>query len=79
LEAGEDGVADPSVEGAEGLFAGLALGDLPVVAGAAVAVAVRIWVTAAMWMTWLRRRFPRRLSRWILRFPEDISIGAVPL
>jgi len=32
-----------------------------------------------MWMAWLRRRFPRLLSRQILRWPEDTSIGAVPL
>jgi hypothetical protein len=32
-----------------------------------------------MWMAWLGRRFPRRVSRRALRFPEDTSIGAVPL
>ena len=30
-------------------------------------------------MAWLMRRFPRRDSRQVLRFPEDTSIGAVPL
>jgi hypothetical protein len=32
-----------------------------------------------MWMAWLRRRFPRSDSRQVFRFPEDTSIGAVPL
>jgi hypothetical protein len=32
-----------------------------------------------MWTAWLRRRFPRRDSRQVFRFPEDTSIGAVPL
>jgi hypothetical protein len=40
LEAGEDGVADPPVEAAERFFVGLALSDLAVVVGAAVAVGV---------------------------------------
>jgi hypothetical protein len=29
-----------------------------------------------MWVAWLRRRFPRRDSRQIVRLPEDTSIGA---
>src|SRR6516165_5683533 len=32
-----------------------------------------------MRMAWLSRRFPRRDSRQIVRWPEDTSIGAVPL
>src|SRR5215467_14580049 len=32
-----------------------------------------------MWMAWLRRRLPRRDSRWIFRPPEATSMGAVPL
>ena len=40
---------------------------------------LRIWVTAAMWMAWFTRRFPRRDSRQAFRFPEATSIGAVPL
>src|SRR5205085_2047399 len=41
--------------------------------------AKRSWVTAAMWMAWLRVRLPRRESRQTLRPPEETSIGAVPL
>src|SRR6266480_3584139 len=40
LEAGEDGVAEAALERAECFFGGLALGELAVVVGAAVAVAV---------------------------------------
>jgi hypothetical protein len=54
-----DGVADLPLEGAQRCFAGLALGDLLVVVGAAAAVLVATWVTAAMWIAWFRRRFPR--------------------
>jgi hypothetical protein len=50
-------------EVAERLFVSLALSDLLVVVGAAVAVRWRIWVTAAMWIAWFRRRLPRRDSR----------------
>jgi hypothetical protein len=32
-----------------------------------------------MWMAWLILRFPRLDSRWILRPPDETSIGAVPL
>jgi len=32
-----------------------------------------------MWMAWPCCRFPRLLSRQILRGPQDTSIGAVPL
>jgi len=39
----------------------------------------RSWVIAAMWMAWLIRRLPRSDRRWIFRFPEDTSTGAVPL
>ena len=63
LQARVDGVADPALEGAECFLAGLALSDLPVVVGAALAVLVGIWVTAAMWMAWLSRRLLRRDSR----------------
>jgi hypothetical protein len=41
--------------------------------------AKRIWVIAAMWMAWLSCRLPRRESRWVIRPPEDTSIGAVPV
>jgi hypothetical protein len=40
LEAGVDGVADLPLQAAQGLFAGLAFGQLLVVAGAAGAVPV---------------------------------------
>jgi hypothetical protein len=40
LEAGEDGVADLALQRPQGFFAGLALGQLLVVAGAALAVPV---------------------------------------
>jgi hypothetical protein len=40
LEAGEDGVADPPLEGPERFSVGLALGELAVVVGPAAAVAV---------------------------------------
>ena len=38
----------------------------------------RSWVTAAMWMTWLTRRFPARERRCRLFSPEEASRGAVP-
>jgi hypothetical protein len=79
LEPGVDDVAELAFERAERFLAGLALGDLLLEVGVAVAVGCRIWVTAAMWMAWLRRRLPRSDSRWIFRPPEDTSIGAVPL
>jgi hypothetical protein len=40
LEAGVDGVADAALERAECFFGGLALGQFPLVVGAAVAVAL---------------------------------------
>lgn len=41
----------------------------------------RSWMTAAMCRAWFMARFPRRDSRWVgrLGFPEDHSMGAVPL
>jgi hypothetical protein len=68
-EAGVDGVADATFERSDRFFAAVAFGDLAVVVGAPFAVTVTIWVTAAMWMAWLRRRLPRRDSRKILRRP----------
>ena len=40
LEAGEDGVADPTFESAEGFFVGLAVGEFLVVVSPALTVAV---------------------------------------
>jgi hypothetical protein len=75
----EQGVADAALEGAEGLFRGLARRDLLVVVGAALAVRMVDLVIAVMWMAWFTRLFPRRDSRQTLRFPEDTSTGAVLL
>jgi hypothetical protein len=78
-EPGVDGVADAAFEGPKRLLVGLALGDLLLVVGAAVAVLVADLVIAAMWITWLARRFPFSDSRWVFRSPEDTLAGAVPL
>jgi len=76
---GVDNVAELAFERAERFFAGLALGDLLLEVGRPSLWVCRIWVTAAMWMAWLRRRLPRSENRWIFRPPEETSIGAVPL
>jgi hypothetical protein len=64
LEAGEDGVADPPLQGPECLFVGLSLGELAVVAGLAVVVPVPdLGDRGHARMAWLSRRFPRRDGR----------------
>jgi hypothetical protein len=80
-EVSVDRVADASLERSDGGAAGHALVALAVVERAAGAVGVADLGDAAMWMTWFRVRFPRRESRWIacFGFPEDHSMGAVPL
>jgi hypothetical protein len=62
LAAGVDRVADPPLEGAACFFAGLAFGQLLAEARPSLP-GWRIWVTPAMWIAWLSRRFPRRDSR----------------
>jgi hypothetical protein len=74
-----EGVADAPLKGAQGLLGALSLGELLVVVGTALAVQVPDLGDRAMWTAWLSRRFPRRDSRCTFRFPEETSIGAVPL
>ena len=50
---------DPPFEAAQCLLAGLALGELALVVGAAVALLVPDLVMAAIWIAWLRQRLPR--------------------
>lgn len=79
LPAGEDDVAGAPLEGAQGRFWCLAFGQLLLVAGAAGAGRWLTWVTAARWVAWLGRRFPRRDSRPVFGGPQDAWTGAVPL
>ena len=39
----------------------------------------RIWVAAAMWITWFIRRLPARESRCQIWAPLEASSGAVPV
>jgi hypothetical protein len=79
LETGEDGVGDLPLQRAQGLFAGLAFGQLLVVVGAA----------GAAWVADLGDRghgdgvagppVPAPGQPAGLRWPDDTSIGTVPL
>jgi hypothetical protein len=55
---GVEGIADSPLEGPQGFLAGVALDDLGVVDGSAVAVAVADLGDAAKWIAWLRFRLP---------------------
>ena len=79
-EAGVDGVADPPLERPDRCFAGVALGDLAVVVGAAGTVAMADLGDGGYVDGVIESRLPHRDSRSTLRrAPEETSIGAVPL
>ena len=78
-ELSVDGVGDAPLEGTHGFFFGFAFGDLALEERAPRGVRVAVWVIAAMWRAWFSCRFPRRDRRWVIRPPEDTSMGAVPV
>jgi hypothetical protein len=79
LEAGEDGVADPALEGPERLFGSLALGELAVVVGPPVAVPVPDLGDCGHVDGVVEAPIPAPRQPVDLALSEDTSIGAVPL
>jgi hypothetical protein len=75
-ELSVDGVGDAPLEGTHGFFLGLAFGDLAVEERAAWGVGVADLGDGGDVESCL---LPRRDSRWMIRPPEDISMGAVPV
>jgi hypothetical protein len=79
LEAGEDGVADLALEAPERFLVRLSLGQLLVVIGPAVAVPVPDLSNGGHVDGVVDAPAAAQDSRWIFRFPDDTSTGAVPL
>ena len=78
-EVGAVSLTDAAIQATESLLVGLAVFDLAVVVGLAVAVGWATWVRAAMCTAWSSLRLPRGDNRKTLCPPEETSIGAAPL